>query len=113
MIGTSSSRRRHRGAQIEVSTFNLKPEGKSWTRLLPLGSISQSRCSRCNGVDARGRTVLRKLVRRDKLMGLIAQLPPCLIGMKACGGAHEWARQFQRHGHRVGIQSVCWPLRAA
>jgi transposase len=56
-----------------------------------------------HGVDAGGRTVLRKTVRRDKLMELIASLPPCLIGMEACGGAHEWARQFQRHGHRVGI----------
>jgi transposase len=56
-----------------------------------------------HGVDADGRTVLRKTVRRDKLMELIVSLPPCLIGMEACGGAHEWARQFQRHGHRVGI----------
>jgi transposase len=56
-----------------------------------------------HGVDAQGRTVLRKTVRRDKLMELVAALPPCLIGMEACGGAHQWARQFQRHGHRVGI----------
>jgi transposase len=56
-----------------------------------------------HGVDAQGRTILRKTVRRDKLMELIAALPPCLIGMEACGGAHEWARQFQRHGHRIGI----------
>jgi transposase len=56
-----------------------------------------------HGVDAAGRTVLRKSVRRDKLLELIATLPPCLIGMEACSGAHEWARQFERHGHRVGI----------
>jgi transposase len=56
-----------------------------------------------HGVDARGRTVLRKTVRREKLMELIAALPPCLIGMEACAGAHEWARRFQAHGHRVGI----------
>ena len=56
-----------------------------------------------HGVDAAGHTVLRKTVRREKLMELIAALPPCLIGMEACGGAHQWARQFQAHGHRVGI----------
>jgi transposase len=56
-----------------------------------------------HGVDAAGHTVLRKTVRRDKLMELIATLPPCLIGLEACSGAHEWARQFERHGHRVGI----------
>jgi transposase len=56
-----------------------------------------------HGINASGHTVLRKTVRRDKLMELIAALPPCLIGMEACGGAHEWARQFQQRGHRVGI----------
>jgi len=56
-----------------------------------------------HGVDAAGRTVLRKTVRRERLMELMAALPPCLIGMEACGGAHEWARKFQVHGHRVGI----------
>ena len=56
-----------------------------------------------HGVDALGRTVLRKTLRREKLIELVAALPPCLIGMEACGGAHEWARRFQAHGHRVGI----------
>jgi hypothetical protein len=37
------------------------------------------------------------------LSELIAELPPCLIGMEACGGAHEWARRFAAYGHRVGI----------
>jgi transposase len=56
-----------------------------------------------HGVDAAGRTVLRKTVRREQLMALVAGLPPCLIGLEACGGAHEWARKFQAHGHQVGI----------
>jgi transposase len=56
-----------------------------------------------HGVDAMGRVVLRKTVRREQLVELIAGLPPCLIGMEACGGAHEWGRKFQIHGHRIGI----------
>jgi transposase len=56
-----------------------------------------------HGVDRLGRTVLRKTIRREKLMELVAALPPCLIGMEACSGAHHWARQFERCGHRVGI----------
>src|SRR6266581_5393140 len=56
-----------------------------------------------HGVDAMGRVVLRKTVRRAQLVELIAGLPPCLIGMEACGGAHEWGRKFQLCGHRVGI----------
>ena len=56
-----------------------------------------------HGVDASGRTVLRKTVRRERLMELIATLPPCLIGMEACGGAHEWARRFQHHGPALDL----------
>ena len=56
-----------------------------------------------HGVDRLGHTVLRKTVRREKVMELISTLPPCLIGMEACGGAHQWARQFEACGHRVGI----------
>jgi hypothetical protein len=47
--------------------------------------------------------VLRKTARREQLAELIAGLPPCLIGMEACGGAHEWGRKFQAYGYRVGI----------
>ena len=54
-----------------------------------------------HGVNSAGHTVLRKTVRREKLMELVAALPPCLIGMEACGGAHQWARQFEGCGHRV------------
>ena len=53
-----------------------------------------------HGVDAAGNTVLRKTVRREKVMELVAALPPCLIGMEACTGAHEWARRFSAYGHR-------------
>ena len=33
---------------------------------------------------------------------LVMQLPPCLIGMEACSGAHEWARRF---GHTVKLMA--------
>ncbi|RMR06835.1 ISPsy16 transposase [Pseudomonas syringae pv. tagetis] len=38
-------------------------------------------------------------------MPLIAQLPPCLIGMEACSGAHHWARVFAEHGHTVKLMA--------
>lgn len=57
------------------------------------------------GVDASGRAVLRKNVRRAELEATVAQLPLCLIGMEACSGAHEWARRFERYGHRVKLMA--------
>jgi transposase len=58
-----------------------------------------------HGVDAAGRTALRRTVRRDRLLETLAALSPCLIGMEACSGAHEWARRFQQQGHRVKLMA--------
>ena len=38
-------------------------------------------------------------------MPFIAKLPPVLIGMEACGGAHYWARRFGEHGHDVKLMA--------
>ena len=58
-----------------------------------------------HGVDGAGRAGLRKTVRREQLMQTVAALPPCLIGMEACSGAHEWARRFQELGHTVRLMA--------
>ena len=59
-----------------------------------------------HGVDDNGKPVLVKpKVARDKLAELIAQLPPCVIGMEACSGAHHWARQFRPYGHTVKLMA--------
>lgn len=58
-----------------------------------------------HAVDGAGGVVLRKTVGRGRLMELIAQLPPCLIGLEACSGAHEWARRFAGHGHTVKLMA--------
>lgn len=55
-------------------------------------------------VNATGQIELqRPAVRRDKLEDIVAGLPPCLIGMEACSGAHDWAQRFARHGHIVKL----------
>ena len=57
-----------------------------------------------HGVNAAGQVELqRPTVRRDKLEAIVAALPPCLIGMEACSGAHEWARRFAGYGHTVKL----------
>ena len=59
-----------------------------------------------HGVDDNGKPVLVKpKVARDKLAELIAQLPPCVVGMEACSGAHHWARQFRPYGHTVKLMA--------
>jgi transposase len=59
-----------------------------------------------HGVDDNGKAVLVKpKVSREHLLPLIAQLPPCVIGMEACSGAHHWARQFRQYGHTVKLMA--------
>jgi transposase len=40
-----------------------------------------------HGVDARGKIVISKKVRRNKLFQEVAKLPKCLIGLESCGGS--------------------------
>ena len=59
-----------------------------------------------HGVNGGGVVQLRQpKVARGKLGALIAGLPPGIIGMEACSGAHHWARQFQAHGHTVRLMA--------
>ena len=57
-----------------------------------------------HGVDEAGKAALvRPAVPRAKLHELIASLPPCVVAMEACTGAHHWARLFAAHGHTVRL----------
>ena len=58
-----------------------------------------------HGVNAKGKTVLKKKVSRSQLLLTIANLPQCLIGMEACGGANYFAREFVGFGHTVKLIS--------
>jgi transposase len=51
-------------------------------------------------LSAEGKSVKKKL-KRNELLAYIAQMPVSLIGMEACGGAHHWAREFEKLGHEV------------
>jgi len=58
-----------------------------------------------HGVDAHDRVVIRRKMTRKRLVVFMAKLPSCLVGMEACGGAHDWARKFRSMGHEVRLMS--------
>ena len=58
-----------------------------------------------HGVDERGKTVLKKALKRAQVLPLFANVPPCLIGMEACGSAHYWARKLDAMGHTVKLMA--------
>jgi transposase len=51
------------------------------------------------GLDNRGAIVLRQKWSRGQIEARLANLPPCLIGMEACVGAHHLSRKLQTLGH--------------
>jgi transposase len=55
------------------------------------------------GQDRRGVLVLRQKWSRGQVEARLANLPPCLIGMEACTGAH----------HSQSQTSGAWPRRPA
>ena len=57
------------------------------------------------GLDASGAVVMRRKVRRETLIALAEKLPPCVVGMEACCGAHHLGRVFAAHGHDVRLMS--------
>ena len=58
-----------------------------------------------HGVNEFGKTVLKKQLRRQQMAEFFVNLPPCLIGMEACGSAHHWARKLQSMGHTVRLMA--------
>ena len=60
-----------------------------------------------HGVDKHGKDVFNKKLKRKNVLSFFANLPPCLVGMEACGGAHYWAREIAKldAGHTVRLIS--------
>ena len=57
------------------------------------------------GTDERGTIIVRKRLVRGEVLSLMAQLPRVLVGMEACGGAHDWARHLREQGHEVKLMA--------
>ena len=57
------------------------------------------------GLDAAGRVVLRRRVSRDGVVKLASGLPPCVMAMEACCGAHHLGRVLNGMGHAVRLMS--------
>ena len=66
--------------------------------------LGKNSCS-VAGLDAAGRVVLRRRMRRDSVIKLAAGLPACVMAMEACCGAHHLGRVLQRQGHEVRLMS--------
>ncbi len=65
------------------------------------GWILRSPFFQVHGVDASGKPVIRRQLRRRQVLVFFKKLPPCLVGMEACASSHYWAREIAALGHEV------------
>lgn len=56
-----------------------------------------------HGVDADGRVVIRRQLKRRYVLTFFEKFAPCLIGIEACASSHHWSRQLQALGHTVRL----------
>ena len=57
------------------------------------------------GLDAKGKPLLKKKLRRPKLVEFVATCRACSIGMEACSGSQHLARRFIEFGHDVKLMA--------
>jgi transposase len=56
-----------------------------------------------HGVDAAGKIVVKRRLRRAEVVAFFRGQDPCLVGMEACATAHHWARELITLGHEVRL----------
>lgn len=66
--------------------------------------LGKNSCSLA-GLDATGAVVMRRKMTREGLLAFAAGLPPCVVAMEACCGAHFLGRTFEAQGHEVRLMS--------
>ena len=74
-------------------------------KIITVGIDLAKNAFQIHGVDEHGKVALKKRLRREEVAAFFGNLPPCLIGMEACGGAHHWTRKLQGFGHRVKLMA--------
>lgn len=75
-------------------------------KITRIGLDIAKRVFQVHGVDENGRATVKKKLSRNQVLQFFAQLPMCLIGIEACGGAHYWARELSKLGHTVKLMAA-------
>src|SRR4030043_1669042 len=56
-----------------------------------------------HGVDAEGKVLIRRQLKRRYVLAFFERVPPCLVGIEACASSHHWSRQLKALGHTVRL----------
>jgi transposase len=56
-----------------------------------------------HGVDAAGKVIIRRQLKRRYVLLFFEKLQPCLVGIEACASSHYWSRELKARGHTVRL----------
>src|SRR5262249_13038577 len=75
----------------------------STMKITTVGLDIAKRVFQLHGVDAAGKAVLRRKLQRSEVLAFFKALPPCLVGIEACGTVHYRAREIRQLRHEVRL----------
>jgi transposase len=58
-----------------------------------------------HGISENGRVIFNKAIKRAKLLAFFETLPPCVVGMEACGSSHHWGAHFSQARPRCKVDA--------
>src|SRR5436190_19866893 len=98
---------RHRRAKLVFwrITRNREP---SMSEITTIGLDVAKHGFQPHGVNAAGRTVLRKRLRRGQVLAVFSRPPRCMAGPEACATAQHWARERRSLWHEVRLMRAQW-----
>src|SRR5437667_91209 len=56
-----------------------------------------------HGIDAEGKVLIRRKLKRRYVLAFFEKLQPCLVGIEACATSHHWSRELTALGHTVRL----------
>src|SRR5919205_950133 len=56
-----------------------------------------------HGIDAEGKVIIRRRLKRRYVLAFFQKLPSCLVGLEACASSHYWSRELKALGHTVRL----------
>ena len=68
-----------------------------------IGIDISKRSFQLHGATAEGKPVFGKKLSRERFFLFLSEVPPCLVVMEDCGGAHHWGRQITALDHRCKL----------
>ena len=56
-----------------------------------------------HGIDAEGKALIRRQLKRRYVLAFFQKLQPCLVGIEACATSHHCSRELKMLGHTVRL----------